>query len=598
MKNSNEKIRLGALHSLGLLDTSASESFDRITRMASQIFDLPVAAISLTDTDRQWFKSRVGVEHQSIPRDGAPCAQVAESTEFVVIHDMAEDADYRDSPLGRNGTRFYAGAPLTTREGYGLGALCVLGSEPRQITDKEIAALQDLAAMVMAQIELQHAYGRIDPVSGLPNRNQFFDDLTDLLKGLSNGIPHCAVLVDLAETRQLDDLSRVMGPSHIDAKVRSAAQRLKTAVGSTNTVYHVSSTQFAFVEEADIADLTYVGRLTELLSEIDDGSSLRFLMTPAIGLAPVNPNDSPTDVLRALGSAAQDARITSAHVAVFSKTSDARHQRSFQLLQDFDKALESSDQLSVVFQPRVDLTSGGCVGAEVLLRWLHPDLGNISPGEFAPLIEQSPYITKMTAWVLDAALRQASVWKSFGINIPISVNISAANLDEPDFVQRIVLALLRHGVLPAMLELEVTESAVMKNAANALAKLKALADGGIRLSIDDFGTGYSSLSYLQKLPTTVVKIDQSFIRDLADGDDDRDCDLVRSMIKLSHDLGYHVVAEGVETLETAELLQAMGCDEAQGYLFAKPLTSVEFEEWFLSSKQPHAVGSAEARHTA
>jgi EAL domain-containing protein (putative c-di-GMP-specific phosphodiesterase class I) len=233
------------------------------------------------------------------------------------------------------------------------------------------------------------------------------------------------------------------------------------------------------------------------------------------------------------------------------------------------------------------LLDGHCVGAEVLLRWQHPELGTISPGEFAPIIEQSPHIGKMTAWVLDAALRQASLLKSRGVIIPVSVNISAANLDEPDFVQRVQLALLRHGIRPAMLELEVTESAIMKDAANALAKLQALSDGGVRLSIDDFGTGYSSLSYLQTLPTTVVKIDQSFIRSMGDGF--RENNLVRSMIQLSHDLGYQVVAEGVETLEAAEALSKMGCDEAQGYLFAKPLSPAAFEEWFFDRKVVHKV---------
>ncbi len=149
-----------------------------------------------------------------------------------------------------------------------------------------------------------------------------------------------------------------------------------------------------------------------------------------------------------------------------------------------------------------------------MLRWQHPVLGSISPGEFAPILEQSPYIAKLTAWVVDAALRQSSVWKASGIHIPLSVNVSTANLEEIDFVQKIVLALLCHGIVPEMLELEITESAIMKNAASCLAKLSALSEGGIRLSIDDSGTGYSSLSYLQKLPTTVVKIDQSFIHDL------------------------------------------------------------------------------------
>ena len=180
MSMQNEEDRLRALRDLGLLDTPPSEAFDRITRMASQLFDLPISAVSLTDKDRQWFKSRVGVEHWQLGREKAPCAEVATSRELVVLPDLLDNEYYRDSELAQAGIRFYAGAPLVTRDGFGLGSMCVLGPQPRTATPEELNALQDLAAMVMAQIELQHAFGRIDPVSELPNRNQFIEDLGDL----------------------------------------------------------------------------------------------------------------------------------------------------------------------------------------------------------------------------------------------------------------------------------------------------------------------------------------------------------------------------------------------------------------------------------
>ncbi|MFP4262209.1 MAG: GAF domain-containing protein [Halomonas sp.] len=150
--NSLEQARLFALHQLDLLDTPPSESFDRITRMASQLFGLPIAAVSLTDANRQWFKSRVGVDHWEIPRDTAPCAEVSETGGVLVIPDMLASACYRDSHLPNSGIRFYAGAPLVTREGHTLGAMCVLGDMPREVTEQERAMLSDLAAMVMAQI--------------------------------------------------------------------------------------------------------------------------------------------------------------------------------------------------------------------------------------------------------------------------------------------------------------------------------------------------------------------------------------------------------------------------------------------------------------
>jgi EAL domain-containing protein (putative c-di-GMP-specific phosphodiesterase class I)/GGDEF domain-containing protein len=581
--------RLSVLQGLNLLDTPTSESFDRITRMASQIFDLPVAAVSLTDVDRQWFKSRVGVEHQSIPRDRAPCAQVAETTEVLVVEDMAADAFYRESHLGRSGVRFYAGAPLVTRDGWGLGALCVLGTEPRDVTEREVRALQDLAEMVMAQIELQHAYGRIEPVSGLPNRTQFYDDLADLARDDHDGEVRLAVLIDLAETAQIDHLSRVMGPGHLDACVKAAAAVLKAELGQHRTIYNVSTTQFAFLATRGSREADALVELGDLLENLQAATDLRFLLTPVAGVVPFTLPGTPQafepgELLQALNSAAQDARHSDNHVSLFSLERDEKHRRHFRILQDFSAALHADDQLSVVFQPRIDLAHAQCVAVEVLLRWEHPDLGTLSPGEFIPIVERSSHVRDLTLWVLNAALGQLRAWIDTGFHMPVSVNVSAANIEDHVFVEHVMAALMRHGIPPGSLELEVTESAVMKDAKTALRTLETLRDTGIKLSIDDFGTGYSSLSYLQKLPTKVVKIDQSFIRNL-DGDE-RAQSLVQSMITLSHDLGYRVVAEGVETREVRDILARMSCDEAQGYLFARPLTAPALKAWVTSGAGP------------
>ncbi|RYY18099.1 MAG: GAF domain-containing protein, partial [Alphaproteobacteria bacterium] len=316
MRDYQEEARLDALYQLKLLDTSPSESFDRITRMASQIFGLPVAAVSLTDRDRQWFKSRVGVDHCSIPRDKAPCAQVAEATEPLVIEDMLADPCYADSVLGRAGTRFYAGAPLITSDGYGLGALCVLGTEPRQVASSEIAALIDLAAMVMAQIELQHAFGRIDPVSGMPTRNQFRDDLIDLARDCP-GERRFAVVVDLARDDQISKISRAMGSARVDDLIREAAQALRSGLGPDRTTYHVGPTQFAFLSPPGVGEVAYMQLLRSAFASLRAASSVRFVTTVAIGVRPFLLGDVPADdVLRGAASAAQDARRADGSIAL------------------------------------------------------------------------------------------------------------------------------------------------------------------------------------------------------------------------------------------------------------------------------------------
>jgi EAL domain-containing protein (putative c-di-GMP-specific phosphodiesterase class I)/GGDEF domain-containing protein len=576
-----EEARLDALYQLNLLDTPPSESFDRITRMASQIFGLPISAVSLTDRDRQWFKSRVGVDHMQIPRMKAPCGEVAESTDFVLIPDLMADPCYATSVLASQGVRFYAGAPLITRDGYGLGALCVLGTAPRTITEAERATLTDLAQMVMSQIELQHAFGRIDPLSGLPNRTQFLDDLEDLGRD-HPGERRLAVLIDLARTEEIDNGVRVMGSAYVDEIVQEAARTIRALLGPGRTAYHVAATQFAFLAPSDVEEGAYLTMLERHLERAGEMSNVRFAMTTAIGVAPFTTGESAArDVLRTAHSACHDARSTRTSVSAYSPFTDGAHQRRFRLLHDFRQALEQPDALRLVFQPRVDLATGRCCGAEALLRWSHPLLGEVSPGEFMPIVEQTSLARPTTAWVLDAALKQLSAWRAAGLNIAMSVNVSAANLEESDFAQTVQLMMLKHRVRPEMLELEVTETAVMGNGGQALSQLTALEAAGVRLAIDDFGTGYSSLSYLQRLPAQVVKIDQSFILGLEDNE--REQTLVRSMITLSHDLGYRVVAEGVETEASADMLARMQCDEAQGYLFARPMEADRFQGWYTAS---------------
>lgn len=583
MRDESEEARLAALYGLKLLDTPPSESFDRITRMASQIFGLPVAAVSLTDRDRQWFKSRVGVDHCSIPRHKAPCARVAEAARPLVVEDLLADPCYATSILADAGTRFYAGAPLITTDGYGLGALCVLGTEPRRADPSELAALIDLAAMVMAQIELQHAFGRIDPVSGLATRTQFRDDLIDLARDRP-GEQRFAVVIDLARDNQVSKMARVIGGGRVDDMVREAAVALQAALGATRTAYHVGPAQFAFLSPPGMERSAYMQLLASSFDLMRTGSSVRFVTSVAIGVRPFALGAvAADDVLRGAASAAQDARRADGSIALYSAAKDTAHRRQYGLLRDFGAALESGDQLRLVYQPRIDLASGRCVGAETLLRWRHPHLGDVSPAEFIPIIEQTALARPTTQWVLDAALDRLARWQDTGMSVPLSVNISATNLAETDLIQRIQLGLLKRNLRSDGLEIELTESAIMDQPDQALAMLRELAAAGIRLAIDDFGTGHSSLAYLQRLPAHVVKVDQAFVRNLLHPEGP-DFVLVETMIGLAHKLGYRVVAEGVETAAAAAVLAGIGCEEAQGFLFARPMEAEQLGRWIAEGE--------------
>ncbi len=580
-----ERERLQALRQLNLLDTPPSESFDRITRMAARLFDLPIAAVSLTDEDRQWFKSRVGVEHWEIPRERACCGEVADTTDVLVVDDLLESVTYRDSVLAKSGIRFYAGAPLLTREGYSLGAMCVLGTEPRQASAEELAALQDLSAMVMAQIELQHAFGRIEPTTGLPNRSQFVEDLDDLARDAPDA-QRFAVFVELLDAQQMSTVQRVVGQAVLDSLSREAARFLSGALSAGARVYQLGACQYLYLctltDEPSVVD--HALRLRQELLLLAQQHSTSINIRPALGIAPFRPGSvDATDVLRTAQSACLDACATESGVGLFSVTVDAGHKRRFTLISDVPRALTSDDQLRLAFQPRVEAGSGKCVGAEALLRWTHPVLGEISPAEFIPLIEETPLARPLTAWVLRAAIERSAEWNAQGRNLRISVNISAANLDEQDFAANVLAMTAEFDLPSSALELELTESALIGNSRSASEQLDTLLAHGITVAIDDFGTGYSSLAYLQEIPAHVVKIDRSFVSRLETHT--RSQTLVRSMVAMAHEMGYSVVAEGVETAESRDFLNDLGCEELQGYLIARPMSAEQLEQWLDAQQQ-------------
>jgi EAL domain-containing protein (putative c-di-GMP-specific phosphodiesterase class I) len=594
----SEASRLDALRRLNLLDTPPNASFDRITRMASRLFGLPLAAVSLSDVNRQWFKSRVGIVQDSVPRLKAPCARITESGEMLVVNDLHTDSLYADSPLASAGVRFYAGAPLLTNDGYCLGSMCVLGTEPRDVSEAECAALRDMADMVMAQIELQHALGRVDAASGLPNRTQFVDDFNDLSQDRPAGEQRVAGLLNLASPDQLSSALRAMGAAWLDEVVGEAVRMLAETIGAGSTVYHVTPTEFAFITAPGTDIAAFCREMEAWLERRAASVTSRFVTTARIGVAPfaIGVTGS-ADLLRNLHSAAQHAFDQDCGVSVFSQEQDALYRRSFWLINEFGAALDGAAapdtagcQLRLVFQPKVDLVNGECIGAEALLRWTHPAFGEVSPGEFIPIIERTSMVRATTDWVLRSAMRQLATWRADGLELELAVNVSAVNLLETDFCERIVANLRSHGLPPSSLALEITESALMKNPKVAEATLRALHAAGVRLAIDDFGTGYSSLAYLQSLPAQVVKIDQSFVRGIEG--DERKRSLVSAMIKLSHDLGHRVVAEGVETAEVAGVLREADCDEAQGYWYARPLAPGAFVDWLAGRD---AVTGCEAK---
>jgi EAL domain-containing protein (putative c-di-GMP-specific phosphodiesterase class I) len=239
-------------------------------------------------------------------------------------------------------------------------------------------------------------------------------------------------------------------------------------------------------------------------------------------------------------------------------------------------------QFQLYYQPKVDLSTDTVKAAEALIRWIHPKRGFMAPDSFIPLAEQTGNIQKLTAWVLDAAVKQLRAWADNGIDIKIAVNLSAKDLSNRNLPTEVANLLAAHGVATRSLILEITESAVMQDPNHALEVMKHLNEMGVTLSIDDYGTGYSSMAYLRSLPVQEIKIDKSFVLKLASSRSDEI--LVRSTIDLGHNLGLKVTAEGVEDVSSIEILRAYGCETAQGYFVSKPLPAEEFTRFFMTSR--------------
>ena len=282
------------------------------------------------------------------------------------------------------------------------------------------------------------------------------------------------------------------------------------------------------------------------------------------------------DTLRQAQSASFHALETGSEIAHYQARLHDGTKDSLAILSGLRGALERRELL-LHYQPKVCLRTGVVNGVEALIRWHHRERGLIGPGVFIARAEQSTLIHALTAFALEQALCQAVQWQAMGIDMPVAVNISSRNLAHPDFAKQILDTLARCGAAPRLLELEVTESALMTDVSRTIADLQVLKRQGIRIAIDDFGTGYSSLAYVQRLPVSHLKIDRSFVSGLLDDPDS--LHIVETVVSLARKIGLETIAEGVEDAAVYQRLQALGCDMAQGFFIARPMPAEQLPGW-------------------
>lgn len=447
----------------------------------------------------------------------------------------------------------------------------------------------------LSAIAWQKRMSEVDPLTDLPNRLWFKKALTGRLAAKpANKKMSALMLINIDRFKGINDS---LGPEHGDEVLRQFSERLvrsyrdgekqpwfsKEQTGASKpTVARLDGDRFVAllpwtigIELEGVLESTTRALTTELASPFNVAGQAIYLSV-SIGVSIIG---SGADTVESLINNAETAlrhthRSTDSTFAIYSDHMDAKAREQLSIENGLRTAVEK-EEIFVVYQPKVNVATNQIAGAEALVRWLHPDLGLVSPVNFIELAENSGMIVSIGEWVMRESCRQAKEWQEAGYaDFKIAVNVSIRQMHEPDFLDVVQCALADSGLPPGSLIVEITENMIMENAESNTVTLQALKNLGVKISIDDFGTGYSSLSYLQRFPLDQLKIDQSFIREIRSQKEP--VPIVKAVISLAHDLGLNVVAEGVETYDQLHHIKALNCEEFQGYLCSKPIPAPDF----------------------
>jgi diguanylate cyclase (GGDEF)-like protein/PAS domain S-box-containing protein len=439
-----------------------------------------------------------------------------------------------------------------------------------------VFAFRDVSAAAAMALEMTHS-AEHDPLTGLPNGRLLHDRVDQSIVVARRDAKHVAVLyLDLDGFKRINDsLGHAIG----DQLLQATAERLVACVRATDTVSRQGGDEFVIllseVHSPDAAAIM-ANRLLHVVAEAHSIDARDLHVTTSVGVSvyPEDGQDAQT-LIKNAGTAMYQAKENGRRSLQFFKPAMYARAVERQSIEEGLRRAVEREEFALHYQPKINLTTGAITGVEALLRWTHPTRGWLSPAQFIPVAEECGLIVPIGKWVLRQACKQARAWADAGLAaISMAVNVSTMEFGSEGFLEGLFAILKETGLDPRSLQLEITESVLMKHAEATAGLLQTLRAKGVQVAIDDFGTGYSSLSYLRRFEVDALKIDQSFVRQISTGG--RDAAIVTAVIGMSRTLNLVVIAEGVETREELEFLRAQGCDEAQGYYLGRPVPAWQF----------------------
>lgn len=572
----DEAERVATLRGYRILDSLPDERFDRLTALAAQHFDVPVALVSLVDAGRQWFKSAVGMAQPETGREEAFCAHaILTPDQVMVVPDALRDPRFADNPLvtGETQIRFYAGAPILATNGQPMGTLCIMDRRPRDFEEADrqflaqlAASASDLLDLHLSHLTLAEAETR-DPLTRLANRRQLETAMDAAMEAALAGRPFALLSIDLDGFRQINKQYGHEAGDHVLSQI---GQRLSSSIRASDVPARIGGDEFAIIlsdpASHDIARRVAQRLIADINAPIEiDGKQI--VMSASVGCAlALRHGTTAAEVRRSAKEAMYMAKREGRdRLVIADEVVPLLANASYNTIEHRLEEAIAQDQLKLQWQPYFLTGDGRLTGYEALVRWTCPGHGPIVPSTFIPVAEASGLIGALDEWVLRASCRAAL---EIPEDLTISVNLSAYWFSREELVPLVQRVLGETGLPPQRLILELTERTIITHTDSARHSMEMLREMGVGFALDDFGTSYSSLNYLRKLPFDRLKLDRSFVDDLGA---DRQAEAVAcAIMQLGHALGMSVCAEGVETPLQLGFLEGARCDLVQGYLLGRP----------------------------